>query len=237
MPNIEKRRLLLLSTSTVYGQGYLDYAEPEIRAFLGGIERVLFFPYAMFDKDGYTAAAKRRFEAMHLELQSLHQVNDKREAVSKAEAIFIGGGNTFRLLKVLYDAELIKAVRHRVESGMPYLGASAGANVAGPTIMTTNDMPIVEPMSLKALNLINFQINPHYLDADPESKLMAETREQRLMQYLEENTTPVLGMREGAMLRLDGGVLKLKGAAGARLFRRGQGPEEVKAGADLSELL
>jgi len=233
----EATRLLLLSTSKLYGSEYLDHAEAEIRDFLGGIRRVLFVPFAIADQDGYAGKARERFAVMGYGLDSLHEADDKQQAVSKAEALFIGGGNTFRLLKTLYDFELLPLIKSRVEGGMPYMGASAGSNVAGPTIRTTNDMPIVEPPSFNALGLVPFQINPHYLDKDPASTHMGETREERLLQFLEENDTTVVGLREGAWLRVEAGRTMLKGSSGARIFRKDQTPVEVSPGSDLSELL
>ena len=162
-------------------------------------------------------------------VDSLHEAADMRQAVASAEAVFIGGGNTFRLLKRLYDLELLAAIRERAENGMPYLGASAGSNIAGPTIRTTNDMPIVEPPSFAALGLVPFQINPHYIDPAPGSTHMGETREERILQFLEENETPVIGLREGAMLRMENGVCELRGAAGARVFRKGNAPIEAQS--------
>lgn len=219
-------RLLLLSTSTVFGGGYLDYAENDVRDFFGPIRRVLFVPFALADRDGYAAKARERFARMGIEVTSLHEARNAARAVDDAEGIFIGGGNTFRLLKALNDTGAIDAIQLRVKSGMPYMGASAGSNVACPTIRTTNDMPIVEPPSLEALNVFPWQINPHYLDPDPGSKHMGETREERLVQYLEENDTPVIGLREGGIVRVENGKAVLKGMAGARIFRRGREPEE-----------
>lgn len=224
------KRLLLISNSTLYGSGFLDHAEPEIRDFLGSVERVLFVPFALHDRDGYAEKARERFARMGYALTSIHKLTDKQQAVRDAQAIFIGGGNTFRLLKNLYDYGLVTLIREKVEHGMPYVGSSAGSNVAAPTIRTTNDMPIVEPPSFNALALVSFQINPHYLDPNPNSKHMGETREERLVQYLEENATPVVGLREGAMLRIENGVTTLKGSTGARIFRRGHEPAEVVPG-------
>ncbi len=221
------RRLLLISTSTVYGTGYLDHAEQEIRDHLQGVRRILFVPYALFDRDAYAAKARERFARMDIALDSIHETKVPAQAIEEAEALFIGGGNTFRLLKALYDNSLLESIRARVNSGMPYMGASAGSNVAGPTIRTTNDMPIVEPPSLDALNLFPWQINPHYLDPDPGSTHMGETREERLLQYLEENETPVIGLREGSYLRVKDGEVWLKGARPARIFRQGRAPEEI----------
>lgn len=231
------KRLLLISNSTLYGGGYLDHAAAEIRDFLGSTNGVLFVPFALFDCDGYAAKAQERFAAMGYQLNSIHQCEDKQQAIEDAEAIFIGGGNTFRLLKALYKFDLLGSIRQRVESGMPFIGSSAGSNVAAPTIKTTNDMPIVEPPSFNALDLITFQINPHYIDPDPASKHMGETREERLLQYLEENETAVVGLREGAMIRIEDGAATLKGSTGARIFRRGEQPIEVLPGERLDELL
>ncbi len=227
------RRLLLISTSTVHGTGYLDHAESEIRAHLDGISRILFVPYALADRDAYAAKARDRFAALGVTLESIHQQRYPVEAVDRADAIFIGGGNTFRLLKALYEHQLLEAIRSRVDLGMPYMGASAGSNVACPTIRTTNDMPIVEPPSLAALHIFPWQINPHYLDPDPSSTHMGETREERLVQYLEENETPVIGLREGSMLVVREGQSWLRGSKPARLFRRGHAPQEVPSGSQL----
>jgi dipeptidase E len=221
------RRLLLISTSAVYGTGYLDHAEAEIREHLTGIKRILFVPYALADQSGYAAKARERFQAMGITLDSIHEAKDPRIAVEHADAIFIGGGNTFRLLKTLYDNGLVEPIRNRVKRGMPYMGASAGSNVACPTIRTTNDMPIVEPPSLDALNVFPYQLNPHYIDPDTGSTHMGETREERLLQYLEENDRPVVGLREGSYLRVTEGRIWLKGAKAARVFRRGQEPLEI----------
>ena len=231
-------QLLLISSSTVHGSGYLDHAEAEIRDFLGtDVKRITFVPYALHDQDAYAASAQQRFAKMGYELTSIHTAANPRQIVKYADAIFIGGGNTFRLLKALYDHDLLEPIRRRVADGMPYMGSSAGSNVAAPTIKTTNDMPIVEPSSFDALNLIWFQINPHYLDADPNSTHMGETREQRLLQFLEENSTPVAAIREAAMLRIENGVTMLKGSSGARIFRQGFEPVETLPGDQLDALL
>lgn len=228
------RRLLLISTSTVYGTGYLDHAETEICEHLQGVSHILFVPYALADHAGYAAKARERFGRMSIGLDSIHASLDPRKAVEQAQAIFIGGGNTFRLLKALYDHRLLDDIRARVDAGMPYMGASAGSNVAGPTIRTTNDMPIVEPPTLDALNLFPYQINPHYIDPDPSSTHMGETREERLLQYLEENITPVIGLREGCYLRVKDGQVWLKGLRPARIFTRGTQPFEIAPVAQIS---
>ena len=230
-------RLLLISNSTLHGSGYLDHAASEISDFLGGVKRVLFVPYALHDASKYAAQARERFAKMGYELDSIHTSNEPAQALGEADAIFIGGGNTFRLLKALYDHDLLGPIRERVRAGVPYIGSSAGANVAAPTIRTTNDMPIVQPPSLDALGLVSFQINPHYLDADPNSTHKGETREERIIQCLEENETPVVALREGAMLRIEEGKTLLKGSNGARIFRRGHEPVEVLPGAYLDELV
>ncbi len=231
------KRILLISNSTLFGSGYLDHAASEIRDFLGDVARVLFVPFALADHDGYTSRARERFASLGYGLDSLHEASDKQVAVSETPAIFIGGGNTFRLLKALYDFELLQLIKQRVEQGLPYIGSSAGSNVAGPTIRTTNDMPIVEPPSFNALGLVSFQINPHYLDPSPDSTHMGETREERILQFLEENETPVVGLREGAMVLVEKGSALLKGSSGARIFRKAQPPSEVLPGAELNNLL
>jgi dipeptidase E len=230
-------RLLLISNSTLHGSGYLDHAASEISDFLGEVKRVLFVPFALHDRDKYAAQARARFEKMDYELDSIHTATQPVKALREAEAIFIGGGNTFRLLKALYDLDLIDAIRERVREGMPYIGSSAGSNVAAPTIRTTNDMPIVQPPSLDALGLVRFQINPHYLDADPNSTHKGETREERIIQFLEDNETPVVGLREGAMLRIENGKTLLKGSTGARIFRRGHEPVETLPGSFIDSLI
>ena len=231
------RRILLISNSTLYGSGYLDHAASEIQSFLIDISRVLFVPFALYDRDAYAVVARERFQKMGYELESLHVAVKCLDSVNDAQAIFIGGGNTFRLLKTLYDLDLLEAIRHRVRDGMPYIGSSAGSNVACPTIMTTNDMPIVQPPSFAALGLVSFQINPHFLDPDPNSTHKGETREERIVQFLEENELPVVGLREGAMVRIEGDSARLKGSSGARIFRKGTQPIEVEPGTRLDDLV
>ncbi|HEU5451080.1 MAG TPA: dipeptidase PepE [Terriglobales bacterium] len=233
----DRKRLLLISNSTQFGRGYLDHVEQPIRNLLGPSKRMLFVPYALQDRGGYAASARKRFEAMGYELDSVHEAADPRRAVESAEALFVGGGNTFRLLKSLYDNGLMWAIQRRVEEGMPYLGSSAGVNVACPTIRTTNDMPIVEPPSLCALALLPFQINPHYLDSDPSSTHMGETREQRLREFLEENDVPVVGLREGGWVTVRGEEITLEGHRSARIFVRGREPYEIQPGDKLSMVL
>jgi dipeptidase E len=230
-------KILLISTSTIYGGNYLDHVEDEIRRVLSGAQRVLFFPFALHDRDAYAAKAKERFAAMGFSLQSAHNAANPEKAVAETDAFFVGGGNTFRLLKALQDLDLIEPIQRKVQSGTPYIGSSAGSNVAGPTIKTTNDMPIVQPRSFDSLGLVPFQINPHYVDPDPNSQHMGETREERLEQFLEENDTPVVGLREGAWLSVENNSMILKGLAGARIFRRGQKPVETIPISDISKLV
>lgn len=232
-----RSRILLISNSTVYGRGYLDHVEEEIRNFLGPAKTILFFPYALHDRDDYAAKAKARFGAMDYSIESAHATDNPQKAIEHTDAIFLGGGNTFRLLKALQDLELLEPIRRKVKSGGPYIGSSAGSNVAGPTIKTTKDMPIVQPRSLDSLGLVPFQISPHYLDPDPNSTHMGETQEERILQFLEENETPVVGIREGAWLLIEKSAVTLKGETGARIFRRGHAPIEVTPGTELSGIV
>lgn len=231
------RRLVLISTSTVFGTRYLEHAYPELRDAFGSIARVLFIPHALKDRDAYLAKARPAFEEMGYGLDSLHEASEPREAIERAEAIFCGGGNTFRLLKALYEMDVLPLIQKRVKDGMVYAGASAGSNLACPTIRTTNDMPIVEPPSFDGLGLVRFQINPHYIDPAPDSTHMGETREVRIREFHEENETPVAGLREGAILRVEGASITLKGMAGARIFTRGLEPLEFLPGASVEEIL
>lgn len=219
-------RLLLISSSVVHGYGYLDHAEPELRRILEG-RRVAFVPFAQQNHETYTARVRERLAKMDVEVV---QVRGRAE-IESAEAIFIGGGNTFRLLKRLYDEGLVEPIRDRVRNhGVPYIGSSAGTNVATVSIKTTNDMPIVYPPTFDALGFVPFQINPHYQDPDPNSTHKGETREERIREFLEENATPVVGLREGAMLRVEEETITLAGDKPARIFRRGAEPEELPPG-------
>jgi len=230
------KNLLLISSSNVYGHGYLDHAEPEIRDFLGSVRQVAFIPFALHDCDAYSTKAGKRLDRMGLQLESGHSGPSPKRLIEKAEAIFIGGGNTFRLLKALYDYDLLETIRGRVEEGVPYIGSSAGSIVACPTLKTTKDMPVIQPPSFDALHLVNFQISPHYLDPDPNSTHMGETQEERIMQYLEENDRPVVGLREGTLLRIQKGTILLRGSCSARIFRRGNPPMEVSPDTDLTAI-
>jgi len=228
------RNLLLISNSNVHGFGFLDHVEGEIRDLLGNIQRVLFIPFALHDRDAYAAKAGERLARMGFTLDSAHLTSQPQRLVEEAQAIFIGGGNTFRLLKALYDYNLLAVIRRRVEAGVPFIGSSAGSIVACPTLKTTKDMPVVQPPSFDALHLVNFQISPHYLDSDPASTHMGETQEERIMQYLEENDLPVVGLREETLLRVYQGTVTLRGSRTARIFRRGEQPIEIEPGTKLS---
>ncbi|MEM7453459.1 MAG: dipeptidase PepE [Planctomycetota bacterium] len=231
------RKLLLISSSRTHGTGFLEHCLDAIKSHLSGVGRLLFVPYALADRDAYHSLVEKSLTPAGIEVDSIHKAGDPVAAVQSAEAIFIGGGNSFRLLKTLYDQNLIDPIRTAVDNGIPYMGSSAGTNMACPTMRTTNDMPIVEPPSLSTLGLIPFQINPHYLDPDPGSKHKGETREQRLAEFHEENDVPVAGIREGSFLIVDGDSCTLGGDKSMRLFRAGQPPEEIEAGSDLSFLM
>ncbi len=228
--------LLLLSNSTNHGAGYLDHAIDAIDEMLGEVRTVLFVPFALQDHAGYAAKFAARMAAAGIAVEALATDLTGRRQIESAAAVFVGGGNTFRLLKTLQDLDYLAPLRARALGGMPYLGASAGINLACPTIRTTNDMPIVEPRSFDALGLVPFQINPHYLDPEPGSTHMGETRAQRLAEFLEENDRVVVGLREGGWIRVSGNAATLGGARGARIFRRGAEPEERSAGAALGDL-
>ena len=231
------RRLLLVSNSTQHGGGYLDHCASEIADLLGDSGPVLFVPYAQHDLDGYAATARDRFATLGYELHSLHRSADPTAAVQEAAAVFVGGGNTFRLLDRLYELDLLDPIRERVAAGISYIGTSAGSNVACASIRTTNDMPIVQPPSFDALNLVPFNLNPHYLDPDPDSTHQGETREQRIREFHEENLPAVVGLREGGMLRIEDDRLELRGRSSVRLFRRRELPQEFEPGARLDFLL
>ena len=234
------RNLLLISNSTLHGSGYLDHCADEIQGFLGETEEVLFIPYARpggMTHEEYTQIARERFQKMGYKLYGIHEYDDPVETVESAEAIFIGGGNTFVLLDGLYKVDILGEIRQRVEEGMPYIGTSAGSNVACKTIKTTNDMPIVYPPSFEALGLVPFNINPHYIDPDPGSKHMGETRETRIKEFHVYNDEYVVGLREGAMLHVSGNHIVLKGVSGARVFSKKDKPKEYNPGDQLDFLL
>lgn len=233
-------RLLLLSNSTNPGENYLGWAKKHIKDFIGDIPTTaLFIPYAAvtFSYDEYEAKVDQVLSQLGCKIKSIHHAWDPTQAVEEAEVIIIGGGNTWRLAQQLRERNLFEAVRKKVENGTPYIGWSAGSNVACPTMKTTNDMPIVDPRGLGTLNLIPFQINPHYLDAHPEGH-GGETREDRIKEFIELNPdTFVLGLREATLLKREDNKLELIGEKSARLFRKDWVTKELSAKEDLSFLL
>lgn len=233
-------KLLLISNSTNAGEAYLDYPKEDIRHFLGAKEvKALFIPYAAvtFSFDEYENKVRDRFREVGHDVVSIHHFADPVKAVAEAGAIVVGGGNTWMLLKLLQKNNLINAISEKVLSGTPYIGWSAGSNVACPTIRTTNDMPVTEPENFNAFNLLPFQINPHYLDANPAGHA-GETREQRILEFIEANPGMyVAGLREGTMFKVDDGKISLKGPRNARIFIKGREPFEVSPGDDISFLM
>lgn len=231
--------MLLISNSTNAGEEYLRYPLNAIGGFLGGVKEVAFVPYAAvtFSYAAYEAKVQARFDELGIKVRSVHLAKDPRRMIREAEAVCVGGGNTFALAHRMQKQGLMGAIRSKIASGAPYVGWSAGSNVACPTICTTNDMPIVQPESFRAIGAVRFQINPHYLDANPEGHA-GETREQRILEYIEANPRRwVVGLREGCMLHMHDGRLDLVGPRTARIFRKGVEAFEVKAGDDLAFLL
>ena len=232
-------KLLLISNSTNAGEEYLRYPLPEIGRFLAGIHEIAFVPYAAvtFSYAEYERKVQARFAELGIRVRSVHRTKDPAAMIRTAEAICVGGGNTFALTRKMQQQGLMQAILRRIKAGTPYVGWSAGSNVCCPTISTTNDMPIVEPESFRAIGAVKFQINPHYLDANPAGHA-GETREQRILEFIEANPRRwVAGLREGCMLRLEGERLELIGNRPMRLFRKGVETFEVQPGDDLSFLL
>ncbi len=233
--------LLLISNSTNAGEAYLEYPKENIRQFLSskGITKVLFVPYAGVTVcwNDYEEKVRNRFAEIGIEVEGIHHSANPAKAVMEAQAIVVGGGNSFNLLKCMQDYGIMQPIRERVAAGMPYVGWSAGSNMSCPGLYTTNDMPIVEPQSFKALSLIPFQINPHYLDAHPDGHA-GETREQRIEEYIQLNKGMyVAGLREGCMFKLEGGKLEHIGSRSLRVFKFGEAPKEYASGDDLSFLM
>ena len=237
---LNKMKLLLISNSTNAGEAYLDYPKYQIKEFLGAqVKKALFIPYAAvtFSFDDYATKVNERFNEIGYEIDPIHKHNDPVGAVNNAEAIIVGGGNTFQLTKMMQENLLIEAIREKAKSGTPFVGWSAGANVACPTICTTNDMPIVQPESFNVFNLVPFQINPHYLDANPEGHA-GETREMRIEEFLEANPDIyVVGLREGTILHIEDSSIKLIGKRNARIFKNGQKPVELSSEDDFGFLI
>ena len=229
-------KMIVASTSTLYGGGYLEYLMPVLSKFLENVSSLLFVPYARpggMSHDDYTDRVRYAFQPLSIGVRGIHEFDNAREAVAEAEALFVGGGNTFVLLNRLYEEGLLPVLRDVVRQGTPYLGTSAGSNITGPNVMTTNDMPIVHPPSLQALGLLPFNLNPHYLDPDPNSKHQGETRETRIAEFHTYNDQIVIGLREGSWIEVSNDQMLLKGSLSARIFKPGVKPYEFEAGQSL----
>jgi dipeptidase E len=230
---------IIASTSTLHEGEYLEYLFPELQSHFKDCKTILFIPFARpsgISHDEYTSKVATAFAKINITVKGIHEFENPKEAIQKAEGIFTGGGNTFLLVTQLYKNGLMNILADTVKNGIPYLGTSAGSNICGLTMQTTNDMPIIYPPSFQTLGLIPFNLNPHYLDPDDQSKHMGETRETRIKEFHAFNTLPVLGLREGSWLDVKGEKITLKGSLQARLFRQNQLPEELASGSDLSFL-
>ena len=233
------KHLILASTSTLHGEEYLEYLRPVIRHHFVPGKPVLFLPFARpggITHSAYTEQARLAFERADLRLEGIDQVKDPKSAISEAGGFFVGGGNTFLLVQQLYRLDLLTPLREAILRGVPYLGTSAGTNIAGLTMQTTNDMPTVYPPSFKTLGLVPFNINPHYLDPDPGSRHKGETRETRIAEFHVFNTPPVIGLREGSWLEVSDDQIILKGDQRARIFKAGKPPVEVQPESLLHDL-
>ena len=233
------KKIILASTSTLHGGDYLEYLLPTLKNHFSGCKTLLFIPYARpsgISYDDYTKKVSTAFAKIGIDVKGIHEFQNLSEAVQNAEAIFTGGGNTFLLVSELYKNHLMEILKQTIEAGTPYLGTSAGSNIGGKTMNTTNDMPIVLPKSFDTLALINFNINPHYLDANKQSTHMGETRETRINEFHSVSPIPVLGLREGSWLEISNSQILLKGNLEARLFRKNEIATEVETGSDLSFL-
>ena len=231
--------MILASTSTIHGSTYLDYIKDEVKVLFSNSKKIIFIPYARPDgltHEKYTKLASNFFIKLGIEVNGIHENKDLKKAIKNTDGIFIGGGNSFLLLKNLIDNDLINYLKEAIESGKPYLGTSAGINICGPSIGTSNDMPIIHPTSFKALNIIPFNINPHYLDAITGSKHMGETRETRIKEFHFFNSQIVIGLREGSYLSVSGEKIILKGNKSARVFEKNKKPYEVEINFNLSDL-
>lgn len=233
------KNLILASTSTLHGQDYLEYIIPELKKHFSGCSEILFIPYARpggITHDDYTNLARKAFKKAGFKVKGIHEFENAADAVAGAEGIFTGGGNTFLLVEQLYNHNLLVPLNKAIDKGTPYLGTSAGTNIAGLTMKTTNDMPIVYPPSFKTLGFVPFNINPHYLDPDPNSTHKGETRETRIKEFHQFNTPPVVGIREGSWLEVKGKNITLKGAISARVFEAGKEAYEVEPETLLNDL-
>ena len=234
------KNLIIASTSTLHGGDYLDYLLPELKLHFSNCQTILFIPYARpggISHCDYTEKVKVAFAKIDKKVKGIHEFDNPKEAVENAEAIFVGGGNTFLLVTQLYENDLMKTISDGITNGIPYLGTSAGSNITGISMQTTNDMPIIYPPSFKTLGAISFNLNPHYLDADLQSKHMGETRETRIKEFHAFNETPVLGLREGSWLDVKGNKVILKGTLTARLFLQNKIPTEIESGTDLKSII
>ena len=236
---LKMKNIIIASTSTLHGGDYLDYLLPELEKHFQNCKTLLFIPYARpggITHEEYTAKVASAFAKINIDAKGIHEFENPTTAIKNAEGIFTGGGNTFLLVTQLYKNQLMDILAETVKNGIPYLGTSAGSNICGLTMQTTNDMPIIYPPSFQTLGLIPFNLNPHYLDPDNQSTHMGETRETRIKEYHAFNSVPVLGLREGSCLDVKGEKIILKGSLTARLFRQNQMPEEIESGTDLSFL-
>jgi len=234
------QKLLIASTSSLHGSAYLEYLLPELKNFFSHTKEILFLPYARpsgISHDSYTIKAKEAFFRIGKEVAGIHEFADAAKAIIDSKAIFVGGGNTFLLVKTLYEYKLMEVLKEVLKKGTPYLGTSAGSNILGMSMQTTNDMPIVYPPSFDTLGLVPFNINPHYLDPDKNSTHQGETRETRIREFHVWNEIPVVGLREGSWLEVKGGIILLKGDLSARLFRKGRDPIEIETGKHIEELI
>lgn len=231
------KKIIAASTSTLFGEKFLEYLLPVLALHFQHVDRLLFIPYARpggISYEAYTQMVKEAFIELPLDVTGIQDFENPKSAVKNAEAIFIGGGNTFVLLDTLIRLDLISTLKSAIENGKPYLGTSAGTNIVGPSIKTTNDMPIVHPTTLDALNLIPININPHYLDPDPNSKHKGETRETRIKEFHQYNTEMVVGLREGSWIEVNGDEMILRGNHTVRIFRKDKLPFELEPGAKLT---
>jgi dipeptidase E len=233
------KNAIIASTSTLHGSSYLKYLLPTLQSHFKNCKSILFIPYARpggISHDEYTQKAAEAFRTINISVKGIHEFENPETAIKDAEGIFTGGGNTFLLVTQLYKNNVMQLLSETVKNGTPYLGTSAGSNICGLSMQTTNDMPIVYPPSFQTLGLIPFNLNPHYLDADLESKHMGETREERIEEFHAFNAIPVLGLREGSWLEVKGEKTTLKGNLSARLFQKNQLPTELDPESDLSNL-
>jgi dipeptidase E len=233
------KNLIIASTSTLHGGSYLDYLLPVLKEHFASCKSILFIPYARpggISHEDYTQKVETVFKTIGLEVKGLHEFSNPIDAIQQAEGIFTGGGNTFLLVSQLFENKVMSFLKQTIETGTPYLGTSAGSNICGLTMQTTNDMPIIYPPSFATLGVIPFNLNPHYLDPDVNSKHMGETRETRIKEFHQFNTAAVLGLREGSWLEVKGDSIVLRGTLTARLFRANQETVELESGSELSFL-